>query len=207
MTIALPAVDNYPAIEGVVDNAFQRGCAASLAWLPQMRMMKKHVSTEELVTWCNKAHAHATTGRGPGKAAPLDFTRGSYYVVAYVPHALSPLQLESLPRGTVVVGLEALKKLLGPLGAFPLLEQLRATAGDRGGAIAPRGGRGEARGGRGRKGARSEGQGREGLVEAEVAKGHLVEAMAKGTSGGGAPRIALTAHLPSCQRIFGSPLP
>ena len=46
MTIALPAVDNYPAIEGVVDNAFQR-CAESVAMLPMKTM--KNVSTEELV--------------------------------------------------------------------------------------------------------------------------------------------------------------
>ena len=55
---------------------------------------------------------------------------GSYIVVAYTPHALSPGDLESIPRGSVVVGLAALEKLLRPLGALPLLQQLRSLASD-----------------------------------------------------------------------------
>ena len=94
--------------------------------LPQMRMMGRDVTSGTLVGWCNKAHTHATTGSGPKKAAPLQLTGGRYYVVAYTPHALPPLA--TLPRGTVVVGLAALEKLLHPLGALPLLQQLQSIA-------------------------------------------------------------------------------
>ena len=47
-TIALPAVDNYPAIEGVVDNAFERH-GAPLAMLPQMKMMGRDGKVGHLV--------------------------------------------------------------------------------------------------------------------------------------------------------------
>ena len=96
--------------------------------LPLMKVMGRDATPGTLVRWCKKAHAHATAGSGPKKAAPLRLTGGRYYVVAYTSHAPPPLT--TLPRGTVVVGLAALEKLLHPLGALPLLQQLQSIACD-----------------------------------------------------------------------------
>ena len=80
-TIALPSTTGYPAIQGILDNALQfRG--TPLAMLSLTKVMKGAAAPWDLVDWCHRAHAQATTGRTPTTGPPLGLTEGSYYVVA-----------------------------------------------------------------------------------------------------------------------------
>lgn len=109
---AFPAVDNYPSIEGVVTN-FVTGRHSVV----QLKMRTK-VSRKDLRTWIDAVHTWATE--------KLKLEAETYYCVLYTTQG--SIDMSGVRRGTIVVNLNGLMRLLTPLGVTPLIQELQKHA-------------------------------------------------------------------------------